>query len=129
MSLHSCKGTTKGPPHSNPQLIERNQRDDGGKLFPEVADMTAKSTSHKLQFGKFRLDSGKNFFTRRWCNTFRHRRNRTSILAGFQDSTKQNHGLPTVAGRFASGGRLHKMACRGPFQSTRLWENRIFTSV
>lgn len=49
---------TKGPPNSDLQLLERNHKDDG------VAEVTAQSISHTLQFVTFRLEFRQNFLTK-----------------------------------------------------------------
>lgn len=49
---------TKGPPNRDLQILERNHKDDG------VAEVTAQSINHTLQFVTFRLDFRKNFLTK-----------------------------------------------------------------
>lgn len=45
-----------------------------------------------------------------------------SIPGGFEDSARQGHNWPDLAGNSpASGKRLDKMASRHSFQSTFLW--------
>ncbi|CAM5138802.1 unnamed protein product [Natator depressus] len=45
--------------------LKGSSKEDGSKLFSVVADDRTRSNGLKLQWGKFRLDIRKNFFTRR----------------------------------------------------------------